>query len=188
MPIVDDFIKAEEQKMTWFDRLVQNYPKVETTKLIARSTKSGKYKEATVIRPSLTDKTIAAVIILFLSLFWLGFLKLLLGNTTLFFSFFLPLLFITFIICIVIYNSFFNKKYIYTLILNKDSISVDHRPIKWSEIVETCIMNVQEGRTTNFYLILFKKDKTMEKLNLYKFGISDVKLSAMIEYYKNAVV
>lgn len=47
---VDDFIKNEEQKMTWLDRLVRNYPKIGTTKLIARSSKTRKFKDVTVIR------------------------------------------------------------------------------------------------------------------------------------------
>lgn len=131
------------------------------------------------------DRTISVVISLFLSWIWLWLLKMLLEYTFPFAIFLFGFLFITFIIRLVIYHSFFNKNYIYTLILDKDYICINYRQTAWTEIAETCIMNKQEGRTTNSYLILFKKDKTIEKLDLYKFGIPDVKLAAMVEYYKN---
>ena len=89
----------------------------------------------------------------------------------------------TFLIFLVIRYSFFNKKYNYTLTIDKNGISVDKRQILWSDVADTFIMNRQEGKGTNYYLLILKTDKTVDKLDL-RMETSVGKLAAIIEHYK----
>jgi len=184
MTLVDNFIKTEESKMNWLDKAVRNYPKVRPTKSISYSLTNLKLDKEKIIRPSLLDKFISALILFFLTIVWVGLFKMLLDYKFPFAIFLFGFLLVTFIIFILLSNSFFNKKYIYDLTINKEGIAIDNNKFYWTDIAETCIMNRQEGRRTNYYLVIFKKDTTIKKLDLFRIAITDKKLATIIEYYK----
>jgi hypothetical protein len=94
-------------------------------------------------------------------------------------------LFVTFLIYLLLKNSFFNKKYIYTITVDNEGLSIDSAKFYWTDIAETCILSRQKERRSNYYLLIFKKDTTVAKFDLFKFGLSDRKLSTIIEYYRN---
>ena len=94
------------------------------------------------------------------------------------------LIFISIIIWIIIWNTLLNRKYIYSIKLNKNYIEIDRKTIPWTEIVETQIMLRQVGRGKSSYLVIFTADNQVHKYSLFKFGISDKKLSTLIELYK----
>ncbi|HEY1165138.1 MAG TPA: hypothetical protein VGE90_08210 [Chitinophaga sp.] len=48
-------------------------------------------------------------------------------------------------------------------------------------------MDTNIGRGSNSYLLIFRKDGTMGKFNLWKMGISNWKLAEIIEQYKEGV-
>ena len=170
--------------MNWFDRMVLNYPKVRATKTIAASLTNLKLDNEKIIRPSIWDRFISIIILFFLSIIWIGVLKMLLDYKFPFAVFLFGFLLVTFLISIVLRNSFFIKKYNYNIIVNKEGIAIDSHRIYWTDIADTFIMNRQEGRRTNYYLIIAKKDNSIEKLDLFNIGITDRKLSTIIEYYK----
>ncbi len=180
---IEDYIKAEKEKMTWLDKINRNYPKVENTGLLVGSMQK-EIPDSTVIKPSLWDKLISVVLLFFMGVLWLALLSMLLNYRFPFAVILIGFLFLTFLIFLVIRNSFFNPKYIYTISIDKDGISVDDRKLFWSDIEDTFIMSRQEGKRTNYYLLIFKHDKTVDKHDLFRMGISDRKLATLIEYYK----
>jgi len=93
-------------------------------------------------------------------------------------------LFISFILYLLVWNSFFSRRYIYQIRLNNEYIKAQGKKIYWKDVSETFIMNKKEGRFNNSYLVIIKKDSAIEKLNLFKFGISDRKLASLVEAYK----
>jgi len=54
----------------------------------------------------------------------------------------------------------------------------------WGAILETAIMRQPKARGVDRFLVIFKRDGSVEKLDLFLFGISDRKLAAVVEYYK----
>lgn len=182
--LIDDFIKSEETKMTWLDKVANNYPKVGTTKSIGKPLQDREFGDETVVNPSVLDKTVALLFLFFTGFFWIILLKMVLEYRFPFVFIFLGFLFVNFLIYVLVRNTFFNRKYIFTIRINNERISIDHNLFYWTDIIETCIMTRQEGKTTNHYLILFMKNKTIEKFDLFKFDISDIKISTIVEYYK----
>src|ERR687888_4036 len=122
MALIDDFIKNEELKMTWLDKLIMNYPRVRPTKSIAESLQNVQLDKEKVIKPSIWDKTVSIIFFLFASLFWVGLLKMLLEDRFPFLVILFGFLFVTFLIYLLLKNSFFNKKYIYTITIDNEGI------------------------------------------------------------------
>ncbi|MFT3679937.1 MAG: hypothetical protein QM791_06670 [Ferruginibacter sp.] len=183
MTSVDDFIKEEETKMTWLEKFFMNYPKMYSTKELAGPTKGLLIDTEKTFRPSLFDKFIATLFLIFSILCWLILFNMLTKHIL------VPvttggIIFISSIIWILIWNTFLNRKYIYTIKLNKNHIEIDKKIIPWTEIVETQIMLRQAGRGRNSYLVIFTADDLVRKYSLFKFRISDKKLSTLIELYK----
>jgi len=177
---IENYIKTEEQKMTWLDKLVKNYPEARNTNSIAHTFKSNfSFLDQTTIRPSFWNRMISIIIVLFMGFIWIGLLNMVLAYKFPFVVNLFCLVLMTFLIFLVIRNSFFNKKYNYTLTIDKNGISVDKRQILWSDVADTFIMNRQEGKGTNYYLLILKTDK----LDL-KMGTSVGKLAAIIEHHK----
>jgi hypothetical protein len=177
-------IDNEESKMTWFDKLVMNYPKVQPTKSLTDSFQNLQFGTKTVIRPSIWDKAVAIIFSLFAGLFWIVLLRMLMEYRSPFLVILFGFLFVTFLIYLLLKNSFFNKKYIYTITVDEEGLSIDSTKFCWTGIAETCILSRQEGRRVNHYLLIFKKDTTVAKFDLFKFGLSDRKVSTIIEYYR----
>jgi len=183
MASVDDFIKEEETKMSWLEKVFMNYPKIYSTKELAGSTNGLSIDTEKIFHPSLFERAIAILFLIFSIIFWLTLFNLLTKNIL------VPvivggLIFVSLIIWVIIWNTFFNRKYIYTIKLNKNQIEIDKKIILWTEISDTIIMLRKAGRGRNSYLVIFTKDNQVYKYSLFKFGVSDSKLSTLIEFYK----
>lgn len=182
----DDIIKSEELKMTWLDELSRNYPDVNSTKSISGTLENMRLNKEKTIRPSRLGQAFTMIVLLLLVYIWLWFLMMLLKYTFPFLVFLLGFSMVSLMIYMLISNSFLNKEYIYTIRINSDAISIRNNKFYWSDIAETYIVNKYEGRAKgyNSYLAIVRKDGIMEKFDLHKFGISDRKLSRIIEHYK----
>jgi hypothetical protein len=183
MILVDDFIKEEEAKMSWLEKVFMNYPKMYSTKELAGSTKGLSIDTDKIFLPSLFHRAVAIIFLIFSIVCWLILLNMLTKHIL------VPvtiggLIFISLIIWIVLWNTFLNRKYIYAIKLNKNNIEIDRKIIAWTEISDTQIMLRQVGRGRSSYLVIFTKDSQVHKYSLFKFGISDKKLSTLIELYK----
>lgn len=184
MTLLEDFIKKEEQKMTWFDKLTMNYPIIRPTNIIAFNYPNIKPHKQIVIKPSIIDRLIAIPFFLFGLFFWAILLKMTLEFRFPFVVIFLGLLFVTFLLYLLIRSLFINKKYIYKITLDVYGIKIDFDRIDWTDISEICIMTKQDGRSINSWLLIFLNNNTIKELNLLRFRISDKKLSAYIEFYR----
>jgi hypothetical protein len=184
MSVIDDFHKEETLKMSRLDRLVRNYPIVRNTSAISGPLPNNALNETTTIRPTIPGKIISIIILIFLSIIWIGLLSLILAYKFPLSIYLLGLLFISTLIFLVAKNSFFNKRYIYTISLNKEGIAFKQQKILWTDIDGTYIMNRQKGRFTNYFLVILKKEGAIQKLDLFKMGTYDKKLAGIIEYYK----
>jgi hypothetical protein len=87
-------------------------------------------------------------------------------------------------IFLLVRSSFLNKKYNFTITVDYDGISIDNNKFYWIAIEEVYIMSRHEGKRTNYYLLIVKRDATIEKFDLYGFRTSSRKLSTIIEYYR----
>lgn len=179
---VKDFLEAEKSKMSWLDKVVMNYPQVYQTSFLSPPIKQ--HKSEIVIRPSLFTKLIAVSFLLFALVFYIPLFNVLRSRT-------LPIpvpvtgiLFISFILYLLIWHSFLNPKYIYHIRLSSQCIEARKNKFYWNEIAETCILTRMEGRFSNSYLVLLMRDGRIEKMDLFKFSISNKRLSGIVEFFK----
>jgi len=181
-----DFLNSEELKMNWLDKLNKSYPVVYSTESISRNLKNMRLGKEKNIRPSRFRRAYIIVVLLPVAYVWVWLLKLLLEYHDLFPILLGAFLFITFMIWFVSRHSFLNRKYVYTIRINSEAICIRHHTFYWTDITETYIMNKYEGRSKgdNSYLLIFKKDGTVEKFDLHMFSFSDIKLAGVIEHYK----
>ncbi|AEV98386.1 hypothetical protein A4D02_22455 [Niastella koreensis] len=184
MALIDDFIKNEESKMSLGDKLFMNYPKVRSTTELTDTFQHLRLGNKRVIKTSLSDKVIAVVFLLFIMWFAVGHVKLLFSSRDNNLLGLGGLVFVLFMISLLLRNSFFNKKYIFTITVDYEGISIDTNKFSWTAIDEIYLMSKHEGKRTNYYLLIFEKDTTIKKFDLYKFSISSRKLSTIIEYYR----
>lgn len=188
MSYIDDFIQAEQQKMNWFDRVFRNYPQFRTTRFIAGNDRMKGSGNGAVIGPSLWGRLITVIFIAFATFFWAVLLFVLLFNKkeiTIVFFFWVV---ITLLIIGMFYQTFFNKRYVYKIYINAEGIRRGNELVYWEEMVETGIMNKQTGRATNYFLILFLKDGSVVKHDLYLMGGYPEKYARIIEYYKEMAI
>jgi hypothetical protein len=183
---LSDFLKSEELKMTWLDKLNRSYPLVYSTESISRNLKNMRLDKEKIIRPSRFRRASIIVILLPVIFTWVWLLKMLLEFNSSFPILLGAFLFITLMLWFLSRHSFLNRKYIYTISIDSDAISIRNHKFYWTDITETYIMNKYEGRGKgdNSYLLIFKKDGTVGKFDLHMFSFSDIKLSGIIEHYK----
>jgi len=181
MSSISDFIASENAKMSKWDKFFQNYPDVYTTSSINDSIKVT--KPETIVKPSILGKLVALLFTFLVLLFYIPIGGMVVNKTPIIFPA-LAFLFISFILYLLVWNSFFSRRYIYQIRLNNEYIKAQGKKIYWKDVSETFIMNKKEGRFNNSYLVIIKKDSAIEKLNLFKFGISDRKLASLVEAYK----
>ena len=168
--------------MTWLDKVIMNYPTLKPTYIIAHSLKDTSLPSQTFIKPSVWEKIVSIIILSFLFISWVGFLKMVLSYTFPFLVFLFGFFLISFLIFLVVKHGFFDKKYIYNLTIDREGISIDDRRICWIDIADTFIMNKQRRK---YFLIVLKKDETFEELDLFRMGVSHTKLASLVEYYKH---
>jgi len=184
MPLIDDFIKEEEHKMSWLDMLVGNYPKVRSTPELTDTFQHLRLGNEKVISPPLWQKVVTIHLLLLTGGLWgVSFYELFVSHMSLF-SLLFSLALDSLLIFIVVSKSFLNKRLNYIITVNYEGISIKDCTFYWTVIDELYIMSKLEGRNRNNYLVIVKKDAAIEKFNLYLFGISSRNFSTIIEYYR----
>lgn len=183
MALIDDFLDQERRKGNYLVRLLRDEPKAYSTQSLAsdRAPSLGTQK---IIRPSLLSKLIAAGLLLYASFFWMVLFEMLFKDTVLTPVTAAGLLFVSFLIFLIVRRSFFNRKYIYKILLTRNYIQIGGLKISWKEIEDTFIINEWGSKAANSSLLLFKKDGSIKRSDLSRFSISNEKLATIIEYYK----
>jgi hypothetical protein len=184
MALIDDFIKNEESKMSWGDKLIMNYPKVRSTPVLTDTFQHLRLGKEKVIKPALWNKVLTVILLLFTGWIWLGVLGQMLVSWPHLLNKLSGLALATLLIFLLIRGSFLNKKYNFTITVDYEGIGIDNNKFYWTAIEEVYIMSRREGKRTNNYLLICKKDATIEKFDLFGFRISSRKLSTIIEYYR----
>ena len=184
MALIDDFLDQERRKGNYLVRLLRDEPKAFSTQSLAsgRDPSLGTQK---IIRPSVLSKLIAAGLLLYASFFWMVLFEMLFKDTVLTPVTAAGLLFVSFLIFLIVKRSFFNRKYLYKILLTKNYIQIGEMKISWKEIEDTFIINEWSGKAANSSLLLFKKDGSIKRSDLSRFSISNEKLATIIEYYKS---
>jgi hypothetical protein len=83
-----------------------------------------------------------------------------------------------------LFRCVFGKRYNYTIRINTSGLTIRGGSIGWDEVVDTAIMRQPQARRVDRYLVIFKRDGSIEKLDLLLFGVGDRRLAAVIESYK----
>jgi len=179
-----DFIQVEESKMSWWDRALNNYPVIETTKTLALSAKKINPKTHVIIYPSISQKIMACVFLCPAFFIWFILLRLLFVEKTLIWVVIGSFLFASAIIYMVLYITFFNKKMLFTIFIGYNGIALGSTTYSWADIVETYIMTLRGNKTDLHTLVLHTKTDGFKTYSMYKFTIGMRKLSALIEHYK----
>src|SRR5579871_2217059 len=138
MIMIEEFLEEERQKVKGLDKLFRNYPKIKRTSQIIPSL-PGEIREVTVIRPSVIGKIVALWVSGIAGFMWLTMLSMLIGGRVPFLA--VPaLLFLSFILYTILGRTFFNPKYVFTILLDREGITVHDQKTRWAEVAETCIM------------------------------------------------
>lgn len=181
---IEEFSEQEKQKAGWLQKLAANYPVVTATNLLAQGYAITINTPEKIIRPSLFKRLI--YIFAFLATFF-GWLTLVIPGLEKRVPLAVYLIFIPFnlIMSIAFLQMLFLKKYNYRIRLDRSGITLREDFIPWDDIVDTAIMRKPEARGDHRFLVIFRRDGTDLTSDLYMFGISDRKLAAAIEHFKN---
>ena len=180
---IEAFIEDERSAMSWYDKLVGNYPKVKSTNEVAGriALKPGEVTRLT-RTVALTITTIITVVVI-IPFIYIMFTVGNVGNESNFIIS-IPAAVFVFAGLFFLWYKFFNKKYVSSLSVSHLGITVDDQEIVWKEIAETAIMYRRERRRETLHLIIFHKSGNISRHNLYNFWMWDKKLAGIIEYYK----
>lgn len=170
--------------MSWGDKLIGNYPKVRSTPVLTDTFKHLQLGKEKIIKPATRARIGFIIFLLFSGLFLFGVLKPLLESRGHFLGNLSGMTIAGLMFFLIIRNSLFNKKYNFIITVDYEGISIDGNKFYWTAIDEIYIMSRHEGKRTNYYLLIFKKDTTIEKFDLYGFRISTRELSTIIEFYR----
>jgi hypothetical protein len=183
MGLIEDFIESEKVKLNWLQKLSANYPDVIETSVLAGISVALPEKPEKIIKPSIFRRSMYFVALLVALFSWWFCLYSFVDHqiplpVRLFFLPFLSLFVVGLFRCV------FGKRYNYTLRINASKLSIRDSSIVWDEVVDTAIMRQSRARGVDRYLVIFKRDGSIEKLDLFLFGISDRRLAAVVESYK----
>lgn len=179
---IDAFIEKERSKMSWWDKLTRNYPKVRNTRsLSGPAFDMGQEK---VIHPSIFERVLGVAFALGCAVLWFFVLKMLVEGRGPWGMILFVLVYISILIFLALRRSFFQKRYNYIIRVSPAGIAVDDTQFLWSEIAETCILTKGEGQLWNNYLIIFKNDGGIVKLDMRILSVGSIKMATIIEYFK----
>jgi hypothetical protein len=180
---IEEFTEKEKQKASWLEKLAANFPTVTATSLLGRDHPLPINTPGKIIRPSLVKRGL--YLFAFLMAFS-GWLYLVIPGREKGIPLAVYLIFIPFLLFMSV--SFllvpFLKRYNYRIRIDGSEITLREDSISWSEIIETAVMRQPAPRGDRRYLVIFKRDGTELKSDLFLFGISDRKLASVIEHYK----
>lgn len=169
--------------MNFFEKLFDNYPILHSTQAIAGSKKGLQLAQTTVLRPSVFSKIIASVFLIFATGCWLLLLRLLLQGTL------VPvvvglMLFVSFIIGLLVWNTFLNPVYLFTIKISTANIELKGQIFPWQQIAGTYVLRRMNNRRRDSSLVIITNDGKLSKHSLFKFGTTNERLAAIIEFYK----
>ena len=180
MSKIDEFIEREKKKLGW---LYGSFS-IDPTKVFSNPLYDTKIPEESIIKP---DSLWKQLIPFFIILTILGYFKIYSkGNTEIF----LVVLTVQFsvIALFAILSKISTAENEATLIkLNKDFIQINKIQISWVDIQETYIMayvNNIGRRGVLAYLIIYKTDNIIGKIDINYLNISPENLATLIEHYK----
>ena len=180
---IEGFIEKERAKMNWWDKLTRNYPEVRNTDSLSEpGSEMGQEK---VIRPSVFERVLGMVCALGFAVLWSIFLKMLVEGQGPWGMILFGLVYISILIFLVLRRFFFQKRYNYIIRVSPTGIAVDDTQFLWSEIAETCILTKGEGQLWNNYLIIFKNNGDIVKLDMRMLSVGSIKMATIIEYFKD---
>jgi hypothetical protein len=181
---IEEFIEKEKQKTNWLQKLSANYPVVNGTNLLAQGYAMSINTPEKIIRPSLLKRLIYLFAFLVAFSGWL-FLVIPMRGKDVPLAVYIVFIPFNLIMSIAFLLMLFLKKYNYRIQINRSGICIREDFIPWDDIVDTAIMRKPQARGDYRYLVIFKRDGTDLKSDLYMFGISNRRLAAAIEYFKN---
>lgn len=180
--VIEDFYDKEKRNLDWLDRLFRNYPKITPTRFLAPAPIRPPKKPQRIIRPFVL---IGVCLVFLLFLLWPLLIVLadwafsnMPGPGGLLFSLF------------YLVAGYLNLRF---LIQNRDSykVRIDHLGVtvrgylsRWRDIDDTCVLTRSAGRGKIMHLVLFKKDGSVEKINLTFTVVGEVKIAKIVEQYK----
>lgn len=183
MSLIEEFTESEKQRLNWLQKLSANYPDVTETRLLAQGYDTPEIKSVKTIRPSIFRRLIYCFAFLVSSSSWLFMLSTLGGRRD---PLWVYLVFVPFLLFVSI--SFlwvvFVKRYNYTIRIDASGLTIQGIFTAWGEIAETAIMRQSQPRGVDRFLVIFKRDGSVGKSDLFLFGISDRKLASAVEFYK----
>lgn len=184
MANLDDFITAEMAKMSRWDRFMRNYPDVRTTRFHA-VWGARKFDPEMILRPSAGVKAQALLLLFFSGVAWLAVLGAMEKGSVSPVVGWLILMGLPLLVCRFFYRNFLSSRRNFTLALDATGLAIDDQKFPWTDLAETAILTKPSGRTTNNFLVLFKKDGSVHVFDCWLLRISEEKLATIIEYYKH---
>ena len=183
MGLIEEFTESEKQKLNWLQKLSASYPDVTETRLLAREYATPEIKPDRIMRPSLFRRSLYFLVFLVTFFSLLLLLSTLKGHRD---AWWVYLVFGPFLLFVSVSYLLVNfvKSYNYTIRIDGSGMTIRGIFIAWREIVETAIMRQPQPRTVDRFLVIFTRDGSVRKSNLFLFGISDRKLASAVEYYK----
>lgn len=177
-----DFLEAGRAKMSWLDKVLDRAPRLRNTGQMGPAIRQ--QKTVRVLGPSWVDKVVTCVLLLFVSIFYMPCIGLLQDGFKPVLAPLAALLFLSWIVCLLLWHRFINPRYHFRIRIDGASITVGKESYTWSEIAETAILQKMQGRYDNAHLVLFLRDGTVRSFDLYKYRITATGLAGIIEFYK----
>ena len=181
--LIEEFRESEKQKLNWLQNRSANYPDVTETKLLARGYAMPEIRSVRTIQPSIFRRSMYGLAFLVTLLSWLFLLSTWGGGRVPLgvYLVFVPFLLFTAVSFLLVV---FVKRYNYTIRIDASGLTIQGIFTAWGEIVETAIMRQPQPRGVARFLVIFKRNGSVGKSDLFLFSISDRKLASAVEYYK----
>jgi hypothetical protein len=182
MSLIEEFTESEKQKLNWLQKLSANYPEVTETRLLARGYATPEITSVRTLHPSIFRRSMYFLLFLVTLFSGLDLLSTLgdrrapLGVDLVF----VPILLFTSVSFLLFV---FLKRYNYTIRIDPSGLTIQGNFTFGGEIVETAIMRQPQSRGVARFLVIFKRNGSVEKSDLFLFSISDRKLPSAVEYY-----
>jgi hypothetical protein len=181
--LIEEFTESEKQRLNWLQKLSANYPDVTETRLLARGYATPEIKSVSTIQPSIFRRSMYCLAFLVTLFSWLFLLSTFGGRRAPLgvYLVFVPFLLFTSVSFLL---AVFVKRYNYTIRIDASGLTIQGIFTAWGEIVETAIMRQPQPRGVARFLVIFKRNGSVGKSDLFLFSISDRKLASAVEYYK----
>jgi hypothetical protein len=182
MKTIFDLIEDEQNKMSWWDRFIRNYPRIHQTSFL--SAPISQTKPEIVLRPSIIEKLFTVPFFILASVILFFLIRLLFTQRLPLMIPIIAILLLLLLLFMLVWQSFLNPKYLYKIRINHQFIEAHGLKYYWQDIADTIILSKMKGRLYNESLVIIMKDGKVEKLSFLKFRIGGVRMAGIIEFYK----